>query len=67
MKEPLINVMVYPIDLVESYKIVRDYWVLDEGWRWTALERKLPCVVLDKLATFGLLMMKVILLVFLGG
>lgn len=51
MNEPLINLILAPIDLAKQYRVVRDYWSVDEGWAWLSLEALLPSSTLDKLAT----------------
>lgn len=51
VSEPLINLAMGEVGLVEKYKMVRDYWDVNEGWNWSILEGKLPMDILDKIAT----------------
>ena len=48
---PLIELALVEINLVDSYKIVREYWCCMEGWRRSDLEGLLLPQICNRLST----------------
>lgn len=48
---PLYEDVLIEIDLVESYRLVREYWIDESGWNYDALEDLLPDHILIRLET----------------
>ena len=47
---PLQDVATQKINLVDSYKLVKDYWRKGEGWIWEEFQNTLPQHALSKTA-----------------
>lgn len=49
VEEPLANLVGGTLELVERFRVVRDYWD-GKNWIWSDLIGRLPTTVLEKLA-----------------
>ena len=47
---PLIELALAEINLVDSYRTVREYWCCMKGWRWSDLEGLLPPQICSRLS-----------------
>ena len=46
---PLLDLVEQPLNLLNSYKLVKDYWKKNEGWKWEEIQSFLPQNVLSEL------------------